>query len=205
MAESFVNVTEGSGKKAHTNQRTIGANTVEDEYVVKGVPFFASYVVGAGSISAATANSHLLQLMAGASLNVYVTRIRVYQFGLATTAAQGRLLVFRVTTAGTGGGAITALPFDTSDAAAGAAGMSLPTVKGTEAAAAFWSSASQFMQTVPTGPAQQDILLDLDFNRDYTKPLRIPAGTANGIVIKCIDAIAAATTQCNIEFFEANY
>ena len=38
MSEAFINVTEGSGKKAHTNQRTIGANDVQDEYVVTGRP-----------------------------------------------------------------------------------------------------------------------------------------------------------------------
>ena len=67
MGESYVNVTEGSGKKLHSWQRTIGANNVEGQVVLAGVPHFASYVSAVQS-STATANSHLVQIMAGASL-----------------------------------------------------------------------------------------------------------------------------------------
>ena len=131
MSEAFINVTEGSGKKAHTNQRTIGANDVHDEYVVAGIPFFASYVGGNGISSRdGDPDSHLMQLMAGASLNVYVTRIRVYQFGLATTAAIVPLAILRLTTAGTGGTAVTPAPLDTTDSAVGAHGDDPPDREG---------------------------------------------------------------------------
>ena len=78
MAESIVQVTEGSGKKLHTFNRTIGANSVEDEVVLLGENYLASYMIVAAA-SAATANSHVLQIMAGASLKVRVRRIEVQQ------------------------------------------------------------------------------------------------------------------------------
>ena len=67
MAEAFVNVTEGSGKKLHANDRSIGANTVLDEVMLLGENYLPSYlgVTSAASVSTATANSHLLQIMAG--------------------------------------------------------------------------------------------------------------------------------------------
>lgn len=203
MAESFVNVTEGSGKKLHSWSRTIGANMVEDELVLHGLSYYASYTAGGVLVSCATAASHLLQLMAGASLNVYITRIRVYQGGAATTATLGIINIHRLTTAGTGGGAVTPSPLDTSDAASGATAMTLPTVKGTEAAA-LHLGAHAFMQTTPVAGGDLT-LFDWDCDRLKVKPWRIPAGVANGIAVKMVSGIAAATAQVNVEFFEANH
>jgi hypothetical protein len=65
MSESIVQVTEGTGKKLHTNQRTIGANNVEDEYVIPGEYPLATYFVQANAVSIATAAAHVIQIMAG--------------------------------------------------------------------------------------------------------------------------------------------
>src|SRR5262245_59859384 len=132
MAESIVQVTEGSGKKLRTWNRTIGANSVEEEAVFLADTPMATYSARLDAASTATANSHIVQLMAGSSLNVYVHRIALYQLGLATTAAYGQINIFRLSTAGTGGTAFTPAPYDTNDAASGATSMTLPTVKGTE-------------------------------------------------------------------------
>jgi hypothetical protein len=205
MPESIVQVTEGSGKKLHTFQRTIGANAVEDEVILHGEPYLASYIQNATAASTATANSHLLQLMAGASLNVYVRQIRCYQTALATTAAIARLQVLRLTTAGTGGTAQSAAQaLDTTDAAATATAMTLPTVKGTEAAVSLRGLTGSFIQTVPTG-GTSTLIAVFDFERFRSKALRIPAGTANGIAVKNLDAVAAATLQIEIDFTEANF
>lgn len=205
MPESIVQVTEGSGKKLHTFQKTIGANVVEDEVVVLGEAYLADYFVdAAAAISAATANSHLMQIMAGATLNVYIRRIQIWQLGLAATAAIADMGVFRLTTAGTGGTAITPARLDLTDAASGATAMTLPTVKGTEAVAPSWHGSAGFVQTVPTSGVNP-LLLDLDFSRLRQKSLRIAAGTANGIAVKNITAIAAATVFVHIELMEANF
>src|SRR5262245_48425855 len=104
MAESKIALTEGSGKNARTYQRVVGANTVEESYMLLGEHGTATYIASTASAgtSTATANSHLFQLMAGASLHVYVRNIKVYQLAVATTAAIDALEVVRLTTAGTG-------------------------------------------------------------------------------------------------------
>lgn len=207
MAESIVQVTEGSGKKLHTFNRTIGANSVEDEVVLQGEQYLAHYFVSnLGAVSTATAASHLMQIMAGASLNVLIRRIRVFQVGLATTAAIARLTCQRLTTAGTGGGTLTPQPADSSDAAAGATVMTLPTVKGTETSNPIRVAAPQFIQTVPTGGiGAATLLADFDFSGLRSKSLRIAAGTTNGLAVKMVDAVAGATVVVEIEFSEANF
>jgi len=198
MAETFVNVTEGSGKKLHAWDRTIGANTVLDEFTIPGEYPLATYTVQAQAVSGATAASHLMQLMAGASLNVRIRRI--YLHGIAATAGTVRFEIVRLTTAGTGGTAVTARPYDSADSAAGAAGMTLPTVKGTEAAFTLWpitvGEAAAAPQTEANASGWQQV--------GNGKPIIIPAGTANGIALKC-SGLAATTFDVVIEFVETSF
>lgn len=207
MPEGFINLTEGSGKKAHTFQRTIGANTVEDTISIVGIPYLAAYnVTAAAGVSTATAASHLLQIMAGASLNVWVYRLALYQVAVATAAAIDIIEIVRLTTAGTGGTAITPAARDTSDAAAGATAMTLPTAKGTEGVFVDRATA-QFTQTIATqaGGKEATLLVEFDFARIFGKPIRIAAGTANGIAIKNPTARAGATVLPVAYVMEANY
>lgn len=207
MAESFINVTEGSGKKLHTWNRTIGANDVHDEAVYLGEQPLAEYRVSTAGTSLATAASHNLQIMAGASLNVYIRRIRVFQTVVATTAALAPFTLFRLTTAGTGGTVVTPRPLDTTDAASGATAMTLPTVKGTEGVE-IESLVGYLLQTLGAslGVPQMALLAEWDFRSGpRQKSLRIPAGTANGIAVKNINAQAAASALVVAEFTEANF
>jgi hypothetical protein len=206
MAESLVQVTEGVGKKLHTFARTIGANTVEDEVVLLGENYLAGYTVSHANASAllTTANSHLLQIMAGASLKVRIRRIEMYQHGLATTASFTAMQLFRLTTAGTGGTAFTPAPLDPGDAASGATAMTLPAVKGTEAAAVAGGSA-YLVQTAGASTAFPQPILVWDFDRPRTKPLIIAAGAANGIAVKNIGAIANASVSFMVWLDETNF
>lgn len=208
MPESFVNVTEGVGKKLHTWQRTIGANTVEDEVVIAGEPNLAGYFVGAGSgLSLATAASHPIQIMAGAALRVYLRRLVMYQVAAATAAGFYDFLLLRLTTAGTGGVVLTPNAMDPADAAAGAVGMSLPTVKGTEGLG-LWRGSVYLTQTISAslGGGEPAKLLDLDFDKLLRgKPPIIAAGAANGIVLKNSAGIAGATVAIIAYISEANF
>jgi hypothetical protein len=207
-SRSFLSVTQGSGTKMGTATYTDGADTKHDEVVVFGEQHLATYTVTttAGGTSVATNLSHFCQLMAGSTLHVYVRRIRVTQFAVATTAALVPIVVTRLTTAGTGGTTVTPSPLDTGDSAAGATAMTLPTVKGTNGAT-IWADASYFVQTVSAslGVPQPAVLLDLDFSGRRSKGLRIPAGTANGIALQNNAAVAGATVLTVIEFSEAPY
>lgn len=199
MPESFVQITEGTGKKLHTNQRTVGANTVEDEVVVLGEPYLAGYTMVANNI-ATSGTGHVLQIMAGASLKV---RIRSITIDLSTSTAAGRLVLGlkRLTTAGTGGTAVTATPLETSDAAAGAAGMTLPSVVGSISGDYF---AMPVFQTAaanpqPSGQRWQWI------RHSHQKPLIIPAGTSNGIAIIIVALVAGSTVNAWVEFDESSF
>lgn len=204
MSESFVQVNSGTGPKLHTNQRTIGANNVEDEVVVQGEQYLASYLFNPANVSIATAADHFLQIMAGASLNVYVRRIRVFQAVLATTAAIFTVGLLRLTTAGTGGTAVTPQALDSTDGAAGATAMVLPTVKGTEGANLGVATA-MLTQTVPTAGGSL-LLVEWDFDKMYkSKHLRIPAGTANGICLKTGSSHAGASVRWEAWITEANF
>lgn len=201
MAESIVQVTEGTGKKLHTWQRTVGVNNVEDEFVIPGEYPLASYNAFGANVSTATAASHLLELMAGASLNVRVRRIVVILLTPPAAVTVTQLQVFRLTTAGTGGTAITPAKLDSADAASGATAMTLAAVKGTESTEVIDASFVAGTAALP----------GLYLSRfEWTpapgmKSLIIPAGAANGIAIKNTAAIAAASVDVSIEFVETSF
>jgi hypothetical protein len=203
VAEAYINLTEGSGKKAHAWDRTIGANTVLDEFTLPGEYPLASYRVVAESISIATANDHIAQLMAGSSLNVRVRRIRIEQGANAATAGVKSFQVLRLTSAGTGGTSITPAKLDTADAASGASAMSLPSAKGTESTLVD----SMFLavrQAVGTTTAQVDDYWEWS-QHPGQKPLIIAAGTSNGICVKNINATTSGTVNVIIEFVETSF
>lgn len=207
MAESFINQTEGAGKKSHTNSRVIGVNTVEDEVVLLGENYLASYIVthASASVSTATANSHLMTINAGASLKVRIRRIEIYQHALATTAAYMALVLVRTTTAApTGGTAVTPAPLDTTDAASGCTAMTLPTVKATESTIVGGGD----LYMVQTAGASSTFItppLVWDFDRPRSKPLIIQAGTTIGLAVKNLTAIAAGSVSVQVWLDETNF
>lgn len=201
MPESLVQVTSGAGPKLHTFQRTIGANNVEDEFVIPGEYPLASYSVAVNAnVAIATANSHLLQIMAGASNYVRIRRIRLYQTQLATALAFHTFDLVRLTTAGTGGTAYTPRPFDTSDAAAGATAMTLPTVKGTEGVVLDSIS----ITLVAAATAGVNLIWEWT-QLPGTKPIIIPAGATNGIAFKNTTSAAAGSVRLVVELVETTF
>jgi len=206
MPESLVALTEGSGKNLHTFQRVIGSNTVEDQSVINGENYLASYIahMQGTNPSAATAAAHVLQIMAGASLKVRIRRIEMFQVGMATAAAVPIFQLYRLTTAGTGGTAVTPSALDPSDAACGATVMTLPTVKGTEGLQ-IAEGRPYFMQTLGASNQLINPTLVWDFDRPRSKPLIIAAGVTNGIAVKNVTGVAGATVSFNVWFDESNF
>ena len=202
MAEGYINLTEGSGKKSHTFQRTIGANTVEDSIVIPGEHYLAAYSV-VGAVSVATTNDHFIQLMAGGSLNVRIRRMFVEQEANATTAAAKAFEVLRLTSAGTGGSAVTPAKYDPADGAAGATAMTLPSSKGSESSVLHRFVLPLRQAILATG-AQVDDIWEWE-QHPGMKPIIIAAGTSNGIAIKILSGAAGATMVATIEFTEANF
>lgn len=187
MPESFVQVTEGAGKKLHTFQRTVGVNTVEDEVVVPGEPHLAAYSI-VTSVGTIGSGDHLLQIMAGASLPVRIRRITVAQAGASAAGGVLVLSLTRLTTAGTGGAAITPRPYDSTDPAAGATAMAEPTSTGT-----IGVELAQLIvphHSASPIPAGSEIAWD---KSSGLKAPRIPAGAANGVVLRVTGITGTAT------------
>lgn len=203
MAESYVEVTEGSGKKLHALSRTVNSQTVYDEAVTAAIPHLPSYIVRSYNASLATAGDHLLQIMAGSTNNVYITKLRMFQIVLATTLSLGQFSLVRLTSAGTGGTAITPLPLDTTDPASNATAMRDPSSNGTEGDTLVTSSGVLLSAWgTDTG---RPVPMIYDFDSPYTKPLRIPKGTTNGLAVRNVSAIAAASVVVEVTYFEAPY
>jgi hypothetical protein len=201
VAEAFVNMTEGSGKKAHAWDRTIGANTVLDEFMLPGEYPLASYTLRFSQISGATSADHLLQIMAGASLNVRVRRVVVKQHAAPAAVSANELQIVRLTTAGTGGTAVTPGKLDTADAASGTTGMTLPTAKGTESTILYTESIWLGTAAIPV---RDPFRID-PYVLEGIKPILIPAGTANGIAIKITTGVASLTLSGWVEFVETSF
>ena len=205
MTASSIQVTQGSGTRLATNSYTEGAVTVHDEKMILGENYLASYLLAPTAfVSTATANSHLLQIMAGASLRVRIRRIEMHQTAVATTATLMDTRIYRLNTAGTGGTSHVPATLDTTDVASGATAMTLPTAKGTEAGLVFLSR-PYMLQTISASTQFVNPILVWDFDRPRSKPLTISAGTSNGIAIKNIDAVAAGTLFFNVWFDETSF
>lgn len=199
MAESSVNVTEGSGKKLHTDTKSIGGNTVHDEVVLLGEQYLAAYSVAFAQPSIGTANDHVIQLMAGANNKLRIRRIVIQQRALGGSAGRFDFVVLRLTTAGSGGGSITPAPFDTADAAAGATSQTLPSSKGTESTTLITGS----LPIAGANPIQSDPFKWEQLPNQ--KPIIVPAGTSNGIAIKVIQEVTSASVRGWIEFDESSF
>lgn len=197
MAESKVSVSEGSGKNLHTWDRTISSVLVQDQFTLPGEYPLASYSMVFPNVSIATVNDHIAQIMAGGTNYVRIRRIRVYSIAGAT-ATTASYSVFRVTTAGTGGGTVTARPMDVGDAAAGATGMTLPTAKGTESVELY----RLHHATIAAAPIATKDAMDEWVAAPGSKGILIPAGTSNGIVLKSLNAVAATQVVVEIDFVE---
>lgn len=204
MAESSVAVTPGSGKNLHTFNLTISGTSVEDEVMRLADQYLASYVIDQ-SASTYAANDHMLQIMAGGTNNDYVRRIRVFQSVVSTTATIVTWQIFRLTTAGTGGTNNAVDKLDETDAGAGATAMQIPTAKGTESTRLYAGTFATIQGLATTGKAET-LLLDLDFDKNpRLKPIRIAAGTSNGIALKLVTAAANTQLQVIAEITEQNF
>ena len=206
---SFIGVTPGTGAKLATGPTyTENSNVVQDEKVLHGEPYLATYNALSSTtsgLSTATVNTNLFQVMAGASLKVYLRSMRIYQLALATTATFGVAFdVVRVTSAGTGGSAITPAPLDTADAASGATAMSAVVTPGTLTTSVD-SVVTYFLQVLPTAVTALPLMAQFNWETPRSKGLVIPAGTTNGIIVRNRAAVAGATVVIVVQFVEASY
>lgn len=202
---SFIQVTNGGGPKVSTGPLyTENANAVQDQKVILGEGYLAHYAVDSnGGIAPPNAASKAwFAINAGASLNLRIRRLLINQATIsATTAGSITLGVYRTTTAPTGGTAQTPRLFDNSDAAAGATAASVSNATFTADPALGTRLALFSLPVFLTYPFNLEPFELRWGDQPGTKPIIVPAGTANGITLFLIAANAyAGTPTFNISF-----
>jgi len=202
MPDSTVAISEGAGTLLDHYQRTITSNTVHQARVAIALPYLATYTVSVTTaVSTGTANSHLLQIFAGALNRVILRKLQVSQIVNAGAETRCVFQLLRTTTAGTGGTAYTPAALDPVDTATAATAMTLPSSKGTESSI-LWTQARTIPDTALTNTTEP-LLIDLNWTDPTSKGPVIAAGA--GIALKNITAVATATVHIYAEFAEAYY
>jgi hypothetical protein len=187
-------------KYLHTEQRTISSVAREDQYVQRGQPAYPTYVVRASGISIATTADHILQIMADGT---NYTRLLAYKITMtddrpaADNVAQ--IGLHRLSTAGTGGGAVTPTPYDTADTYAGGA-MTLPTAKGTEGTLVHY----RYVNITTAFPSGNGVLAEWRVP-EYGKPIIFGTGTGAGLAWKIISGVASCTISIEAEIATTSY
>jgi len=202
---SFIGVTPGAGAKLSTGPLyTENANVVQDQKIIEGEAYLSTYTVSqTGGAVMAGANAHTLQIMAGSSLIVRLRRLTVWQLGLAGAITMQTFSIVRLTSAGTGGTALTPLALEQSDPGSGATAMRGPTTPGTVNGTLYSATAPVLaaLWTVPSPP-----MIDWNFEgMDNTKVPMIAAGVANGLALMTLTAIATATIIYTATFVESAF
>lgn len=201
MTRSYVGQVAGSDYNLHVVSRTESATTVLQPLYVEGEPELAAYTIStATAIALSTANEHLLQVMAGASLRVGIRAIRVFQVDAAASTGLDAFALYRLTTAGTGGTSITPVALDPADSAAGAAAMTRPTSKGTEGSLVRYRNGLVHATATSIG---LNPIIEWDFTMLRTKCLWIAAGTSNGVAVKNLASDASATVRVEVDLVES--
>lgn len=128
MGDSYIQVPpQSTGRKLHTRQRTVGADTVEEQYVIPQDLEVTSYRGRACSFRtpgrAGTAGQKLASLFntTGSAVIVKLTQLRVdmYQTVIkAVTVAPPVIRVYKVTAAPTNGTAMTKVSRDSAQSSA---------------------------------------------------------------------------------------
>lgn len=204
MTTSYVSFDEGSTKQVRTTERTDPADgTVYEWMYAASEPILDAYTVAATNISGTTADSHLLQIMSGASNLVGIRRITIYQNAAANTTRQVRFALYRLSSAGTSGSSVTPSKLHPSSASNEAAAATLPTSKGTETDLVGGIHAAIIQSTITNqanGP-----LLDIEFGNDRERAMWSAAGTGNGMCIKNLVADSSVTYDIFVRFVEADW
>lgn len=203
MGNAYFTIDEGVDKNIATWSRTVDAATVHVQKVAVDEAFMATYTITVfTAVTISSADKHIVQIMAGGTNRVYLRRLRFWQAANATTTQNISLVVYRLTTAGTGGTSYTPVALDPSSSAAGATAMTVPTSKGTEG-----SLLDQWFPTIHTTATTVGLrpMLDLSWDGLREQSPTIAAGTSNGIAVKCQSSDATATIAWQATICEASY
>lgn len=202
---SHIAVTPGSGAFIATGPTYTEASTiVQDQKVILGEPYLPHYSVSEGGLLVTSGtNQNIIAINAGSTLNVRIRRIAAWQYAggsLPASASFSDLTVYRLTAAPTGGTSGSIRAFDPSDPAAGATEMRNPSSVTT--GNILLKGQIAYVSALPVTPSTA-----FEWRQaDQTKAIIIPAGTANGILLKSENVPTAnSAVTVIIEFDESAF
>lgn len=197
-SESTIQITDAASatKQLHTQSRSYGGTTKEDQLFLKAQSTRVTYRAYCSAIITTTSASHLAFIQADGTNYTFITGFWIAQTTLAGSVATANIQLIRTSTAGTGGGAISAYPLDAADTSPYAGTIqTLPTGKGTEGVTLMGGpvglTATNPMTTVNQWFWRAD---------DDEKPITIGTATTDGICIKIITGIATSKVDITLEF-----
>ncbi len=186
-------------KYFHTAQRDYSGTNKEDQYVLKAYPVRTTYRAYASAVSTATSLDQLIFIQADGSNYTFINGIRVTQSTLAGSPATAKLRIIRTSTAGSGGGAVSAYPMDAADASPYAGTIqTLPSSKGTEGVTLFGGP----MGMTDANPMTTANQFFYRFGDDE-KGILIGTAVTDGVCIKIITGISSGAVDVVLEFTTA--
>lgn len=196
MGDQGFEITEGTGTSIHSWGRSVASTTRLDQFYVHGEQPYATFTAQA-VVRANIANSHLMFLQGDGTNYLRLRRLTIRQANIASAASTMDIRVYRTSTAGSSGTTVNARSFDEADGAHGGVIQTLPTSKGTE---------GNQLLSMRLGVASANPLTNYVEWResDRAKPIIFGNGTANGIAIKNINALALEL-DVEAEFSLVNY
>lgn len=148
----------------------------------------ATYTISTLTAAPATANYAVLNIEAGATKTARVRRLIISNPGFGTAAAALDFELVRTTTASSAGTAVTPAPHDTTNAAYSGVARKDGATLGT-----IGTQLTTFTIVQPATAVAAFTPIVFEFYGQMSQALTIPAGTANGIALRCINGNAGAT------------
>jgi hypothetical protein len=199
MSTSVIGVDEGTDKYWDTDQRTKSGTAKESLIVLEGESANPTYTAIAKTIATTTSASHLIFIQGDGTLYTRIKSVLVQQVVAAGAATLAELSLFRTSTAGSGGGAITARPYDTTDSAYGGTIQTLPSSKGTEGVE-IWHRRLWLTNSIAANPNTVTWTATAGL-----KPIIVGPATTDGVCLKIITGIATSTVDIMIEFTTSTF
>ena len=202
MSDSTIGISTGTDAYLAAQDRTVGGTAVEEQIIRVGYSLDPTYAVIADDVSVATVNDHVLQVMADGTnyCRLLGMNIQPTDNGPASDALL-KLQLVRLTTAGSGGGALNDSPYDDADSFGGDM-RSLPTSKGTEGD--ILRKIYMPLDSVPQG-IQQPHEFDALVPEVQGKPIIWGPATSDGLAVKVENAVASAAICVTFVFAVTTY
>ena len=195
MSDSTIGVNVGTDENLHTDERTVG----HGQFVHPGESAYPTYSAIASNISIATSAAHVLQIMADGTNYTRLRRVWLTPTDdVPASASVATLQIVRLSTAGTGGSAVTAQRLGAVGTYAGDV-RTLPSAKGTEGGVLF-----QRRLTIPADLTWR--IYDPWYASDWMLEAHTFGVDATaGIALKIVTGVASCTIDAVAEFYLTSY